>query len=78
MTGCVREKTIRDYIYDLGRTELCHDYEAEAKRILAMYDEQEERTFSIQAERIALLERDIQVRDTIIRCLTESLNRREV
>ena len=32
-----REKTLEDYIYELGQKELTHDYEAETKRILAMF-----------------------------------------
>lgn len=69
--GCVREKTVRDYIYDLGRTELAHDYKAEVKRIIAMLDEKEREYVDVYGRRIAKLEMKIEELEIINSCLAK-------
>ena len=73
----VREKTIKDYIFDLGNTELCHDYEAEAKRIIAMIEEQEARTADAYLAYTDRLEKKIKTQEIIISSLVECLGRRD-
>lgn len=78
MSDCVREKTVREYIYDLGRKELCHDYEAEIKRIITILDEQEAEKTARHENLVARLRREIELKDTVIRCMAECVNMREV
>ena len=78
MPDCVREKTVRDYIYDIGRKELCHDYEAEVKRIIAILDEQEAEKTARHENLVARLRREIELKDIVIRCMAECVNMREV
>lgn len=66
---CVREKTIREYIYDFGRKELCHDYEAEAKRVIAMYDEEQKRQNEMFARQLAKMEEALAIKNTVIESL---------
>ena len=42
MNAC-REMTVREYIERMGNTELCHDYESEAKRTVELYEEEKAR-----------------------------------
>lgn len=69
--GCIRAKTVRDYIYDLGKTELAHDYEAEVKRIIAMLDEQDRATQNAHYKQISWLEAKIEDLETINSCLVK-------
>lgn len=69
--GAVREKTVRDYIYDLGRTDLDHDYKAEVKRIIAMLDEKEREYVDVYGRRIAKLEMKIEELEIINSCLAK-------
>ena len=68
---CVREKTVRDYIYDLGRTELDHDYKAEVKRIIAMLDDHDKAVSNYFAKNIARLEKKVGELETINSCLAK-------
>lgn len=76
MEGCAMEKTIKDYIYDLGRTELVHDYEAEVKRIIAMLDKQEELNRMAYIAYTDRLEKKIKTQEIIISSLAECLGKR--
>lgn len=67
---CVREKTVEEYILDLGRPELCHDYPGEANRIVALLKEREKKRADAYAVRVRELESQIEMQNTIIRCLT--------
>ena len=78
MNNCVREKTVKEYIYDLGRKELCHDYEAEIKRIIAMLDEQEAEKTARHENLVARLRGEIELKDIVIRCMAECVNMRGV
>lgn len=68
---CVREKTVRDYIYDLGRTELDHDYKAEVKRIIAMLDDHDKAVSNYFANNIARLEKKVGELEIINSCLAK-------
>lgn len=68
---CVRKKTVRDYIYDLGRTELDHDYKAEVKRIIAMLDDHDKAVSNYFANNIARLEKKVGELEIINSCLAK-------
>ena len=66
---CVREKTVEEYIFDLGNTELCHNYPEETKRIIALLKEREERRTEAHCARVRELEAELELKNTIIKCL---------
>ena len=78
---CVREKTVRDYIYDLGRTELAHDYKAEVKRIIAMLDDHDKAVSNYFANNIARLEKKVGeleiINSCLVKCVRELGERKE-
>lgn len=74
--GCVREKTIRDRIFELGNPELTHNYEVETKRIIAMLDEEEALRTAGYLDYTDRLERKIKEQEIIISSLVECLGRR--
>lgn len=69
----VREKTIREYICDLGRPELCHDYPAEVKRIIAMLDEKEERDYNAHEHEKVQMRKRMERMEVIIYSLAARL-----
>lgn len=69
MQGCVREKNLREYIEDLGRTELTHDYERETKRILKLLEDRELET----RRTVGRLEAQIEEKDIVISSLTDTI-----
>lgn len=71
----VREKTVRDYIYELANPELCHDYETEVNRIIAMLDAKERDEYNRTEQRIVDLRRKMEEKDIIISSLTETVSR---
>lgn len=73
--ACVREKTVKDYIYELANPELCHDYDAEVKRIIAMLDEKERQEYDRTEQRIVDLRAEMERKDTVIYALAETVNR---
>ena len=73
MENCCREATVRDYIKRLGNTELCHDYEEEAKRVLELYDKEKLNLCEDYERRIKMLEQHLKEKDIIISCLVKCL-----
>lgn len=68
MNAC-REMTVREYIERMGNTELCHDYESEAKRTVELYEEEKVRYLEEYRSHVLRLERQIREKDIIISCL---------
>ena len=73
MENCCREATVRDYIERFGNTELCHDYEEEAKRVLELYDKEKLNLCEDYEQRIKMLEQHLKEKDIIISCLVKCL-----
>lgn len=66
---CVREKTVKEYIRDLGNPELTHDYECEVKRIIALLEEQEKIKEEAYYACVHRLEAELEMKNTIIKSL---------
>lgn len=73
MNAC-REMTVREYIERMGNTELCHDYESEAKRTVELYEEEKARYLEEYRSHVLRLERQIRENDIIISCLARCVD----
>lgn len=68
-----REKTLEDYIYELGQKELTHDYEAETKRILAMFKEHETNTYNAHEQEKINMRKRMENMEIVIYALIDRL-----
>lgn len=71
MENCCREATVREYIERFGNTEICHDYEEEARRAVDLYEKEKQEICEQYQHRIKILERQLREKDIIIHCLTQ-------
>ena len=68
-----REMTVREHIERFGYTELCHDYEEEAKIAVQLYDKEKLNLCEDYERRIKMLEQHLKEKDIIISCLVKCL-----
>lgn len=78
MENCVREKTLIDYIRDLARPELVHNYNEEISAIERMLDCERAKNEELHYHYIRKLEREIETLKISNMALAHYISSREI
>ncbi len=78
MENCVKEKTIIDYIKDLARPELTHDYDKEIAKIEDMLRCEEAKNKEMNCRQMRKLEKEIETLKISNMALAHYISSREV